>query len=102
MSHMVYRDLFLFHLNICYIFLTCRKVLYTEQAIIPTCFRRCQDIVVQFKVFILVFSSIEIRLKYGTACQDRQEEESVAKRLFRRQNRMERVGFESKSQSGRS
>ena len=41
-----------------FILLTCRKAsegLYIKQAITLTCFWSCQDIIVQFKFFILVF-----------------------------------------------
>ena len=50
----------LFHFISKFIFLTCRKAsetLYIEQAITPTCFRRCQDIAVRLKFFYFLFFS---------------------------------------------
>ena len=61
------------------------EALYLEQTISPTCFQRCQDVVVRLKLFCFNFFSFfkGIRLKFRTACQDRQAKKCGVNCLFK-------------------
>ena len=67
---------FSFFFHFISIHLTCRKASETlniGQAITPTCFQIRQYTAVLSKYSFWFFNFIEIELKFGTACQNRQQ-----------------------------